>query len=188
MRRALLFAVLCGCSLGAAADLYRWVDPETGSIKYSSYPPPWYGDPARERGKPKVERIPAGYGAPPPAEADEPGKAGPAPGTPAFQLGSLDARRKTILQLLASLPQREDFARSGAGFQQHLLAYQAVTAEMDRLDPKGAAARRAESQPIIDKLREGLRALGGAAPPPVAKPQAAPPPVAKPPPAAPPPR
>jgi hypothetical protein len=184
--RAILLAALCAWPPGAAADLYRWIDPETGSIKYSSYPPPWYNDPARERRNPKVERIPGGFGAPPPAEADEPGKAGPSPGTPAFQLGSLDARRKTILQLLASLPQREDFARSGAGFQQHLLAYQAVSAEMDRLDPKGAAARRAESQPIIDKLREGLRALGGAALPPVAKPQAAPPPVAKPPPAAPP--
>lgn len=43
----------------AAADLYRWIDPETGSIKYSSYPPPWYGDPAAERRAPKVEVIPA---------------------------------------------------------------------------------------------------------------------------------
>jgi hypothetical protein len=42
----------------AGADLYRWVDPESGSIKFSSYPPPWYGDPARERRAPKVEVIP----------------------------------------------------------------------------------------------------------------------------------
>jgi len=42
----------------AAADLYRWVDPETGSIKFSSYPPPWHGDPAQERRAPKVEVIP----------------------------------------------------------------------------------------------------------------------------------
>ncbi|MNC91850.1 hypothetical protein D3C83_81790 [compost metagenome] len=42
----------------AAADLYRWVDPESGSIKFSSYPPPWFGDPARERRAPKVEVIP----------------------------------------------------------------------------------------------------------------------------------
>ncbi len=38
----------------AAADLYRWVDPRTGSVKFSSAPPPWY---ETERG-PKVERIP----------------------------------------------------------------------------------------------------------------------------------
>ena len=43
----------------AAADLYRWIDPETGSTKYSSYPPPWYGDEAQQRRAPKVEVIPA---------------------------------------------------------------------------------------------------------------------------------
>ena len=43
----------------AAADLYRWIDPETGSVKFSSYPPPWYGDPVAERRAPKVEVIPA---------------------------------------------------------------------------------------------------------------------------------
>ena len=43
----------------AAADLYRWVDPESGSVKFSSYPPPWYGDEANQRRAPKVELIPA---------------------------------------------------------------------------------------------------------------------------------
>jgi len=42
----------------AAADLYRWVDPATGSVKFSSYPPPWFGDPAQARRAPKVEVIP----------------------------------------------------------------------------------------------------------------------------------
>jgi hypothetical protein len=41
----------------AAADLYRWVDPETGSVKFSSYPPPWFGDAAKQRRAPKVEVI-----------------------------------------------------------------------------------------------------------------------------------
>ena len=48
----------------AAADLYRWVDPESGSIKFSSYPPPWFGDPAQERRAPKVEVIPERSSAP----------------------------------------------------------------------------------------------------------------------------
>jgi len=48
----------------AAADLYRWVDPESGSIKFSSYPPPWFGDPAKERRAPKVEVIPDRSSAP----------------------------------------------------------------------------------------------------------------------------
>ena len=48
----------------ARADLFRWIDPDTGSIKYSSYPPPWYGDPAKERRAPKVEVIRARGSAP----------------------------------------------------------------------------------------------------------------------------
>ena len=53
-----MFAWAAQWSGPAAADLYRWVDPESGSVKFSSYPPPWYGDPAMERRAPKVEVIP----------------------------------------------------------------------------------------------------------------------------------
>ena len=41
----------------ALADLYRWVDPETGSVKFSSYPPPWFGDAQRAGRAPKVDVI-----------------------------------------------------------------------------------------------------------------------------------
>jgi hypothetical protein len=58
MRLAVLLASMFWASL-SAADLYRWVDPETGSVKFSSYPPPWYGDPAQERRAPKVVVIPS---------------------------------------------------------------------------------------------------------------------------------
>jgi hypothetical protein len=58
MMRFLIFVLVSGWSATAAADLYRWVDPETGSVKFSSYPPPWYGDEAKERRAPKVEHIP----------------------------------------------------------------------------------------------------------------------------------
>lgn len=69
----------------AAADLYRWVDPETGSIKFSSYPPPWYGDPAKERRAPKIEVIPerssAPSSGPKPEELARPEIARPGPGS-----------------------------------------------------------------------------------------------------------
>jgi len=65
--------VLFACINPAAADLYRWVDPETGSIKFSSYPPPWYDDAAAQRRAPKVELIPAGRDAV--AKPETPGKA-----------------------------------------------------------------------------------------------------------------
>lgn len=185
MRRAVLIAACYLWASGAAADLYRWVDPESGSIKYSSYPPPWYGDPEKERRAPKVEHLPAGYGSPPavsePDAAGKPAAQAPSADAASFALSALESRRKGIMQLLAGLPQREDFARSGAGLQQHMLAYQAVAAEMDRLDPKGAAARRAEAQPLLDKLREGLRALtGGAAPAPQVPPRPQVPPAPRP--------
>ena len=81
MRLAIAIAVLA-CAGPAAADLYRWVDPESGSVKYSSYPPPWYGDDAKQRRAPKVELIPAGREAvakpeapaKPPARLDKPAK------------------------------------------------------------------------------------------------------------------
>ena len=58
MRFAVASAMLlCLWANPAAADLYRWVDPETGSVKFSSYPPPWYGDAAQQRRAPRVEVI-----------------------------------------------------------------------------------------------------------------------------------
>jgi hypothetical protein len=74
MRSAVaLFVFFFGCINPAGADLYRWVDPETGSVKYSSYPPPWYGDESKQRRAPKVEFIPAANE--PAAKAETPGKA-----------------------------------------------------------------------------------------------------------------
>ena len=68
-------------ALPAQAQLYRWVDPDSGSVKFSSYPPPWY----REEGQvgPAVEVIqqrpaaPAAKPAPPKPAAARP--AAPAP-------------------------------------------------------------------------------------------------------------
>lgn len=140
------------------ADLYRWVDPETGSVKFSSYPPPWFGDEALEKGAPKVEHIPP----------RKPGAVGePQSDTPRSPLEALDDRRKRVMQQITALPAQADFQRSGAGLKQHLDAYAAVTAEMDRLDPKGADRRRAEAQPFLDKLVEGMRALVKPPAPPV---------------------
>jgi len=82
--KVLLPVLLLLFAQGAFADLYRWVDPETGSVKFSSYPPPWFGDPARERGAPKVEVIPPIRTAPaaePRADVAPPPAAGAKAGT-----------------------------------------------------------------------------------------------------------
>ena len=55
MRFLLLAAVLLASQV--EADMYRWIDRETGSVKFSNTPPPWFGDPEKERRNPRVEVI-----------------------------------------------------------------------------------------------------------------------------------
>ncbi len=153
MRLRPAFAVLFWIwAASAAADLYRWVDPETGSVKFSSYPPPWYGNPQMERHAPKVERIPAGRAASPAEAESRTEEAKPAP-----SLAALEAGRKSLLKLLSALPENEDFDRAAQGLQQQLAAYHAVVAELDRIDPRGAAARKAETRTLLERLREATR-------------------------------
>jgi len=133
----LLFA-----ALPARADLYRWIDPETGAIKYSSYPPPWMGDAERERRLPQVEVLrytPRGAAVTP--EGDK-------------AVAPLESRRRRLLQELLALPERKD--RSPDEVQRQLKAYQLLGAELDRLDPRGAPARKAEDYEVMEKLRRRL--------------------------------
>lgn len=183
LRTLAMGLVLAGLSGSAVADLYVWKDPATGATRIYSYPPPWYGNPELERRSPKVEHIPARRSAPvvqpiaaPVAAAlPEPNPAPAAQGAPpppaglggavgglasAF-LAPLEAQRKRLLGLFSALPSKPDYDRAGQGLQQQLEAYQAVAAEMDRIDPKGAEARRTESRALVDRLRDGLRAQTG---------------------------
>lgn len=158
--RGFILAIALG-AFPAHADLYRWVDRETGSVKFSSLPPPWYGDPEKERGAPAVEVIRyRGPGAPPkPAAAPE---ASPA----ASLVAALETRWASLIQFFAGLPPTTDFSRAGTGIQQQIEAYQAVSAELDRLDPAGAARRRAQEAGVFETFRRGLEAQLGAKPPP----------------------
>jgi hypothetical protein len=44
-------------------------------------------------------------------------------------------------------------------------AYEAVRAELDRLDPAGAARRRNESTSVLERLRQGFGAQFSTVPP-----------------------
>jgi hypothetical protein len=56
VRRALAAAAILALAATAAdAQLYRWRDPQSGSVKLSSIPPPWYGRGVSNR--PHVELI-----------------------------------------------------------------------------------------------------------------------------------
>ena len=136
--------ILLFVTLPAHADLYRWVDPQTGSVKLSSMPPTEPGI--------NAQLVPFRNRAAAPLQ--------PAPSA----LSALEARWSELLgQLAGAKPQ--DFSRSAAGFREHLEAYEAVRAELDRLDPAGAARRRDESASLLDRLRQGFAAQFSPAPP-----------------------
>jgi uncharacterized protein DUF4124 len=122
---ALAFLLLCSA---AHADLFRWVDPESGSVKYSNSPPPWY-----ESGSgPKVERVPY---LPPGARQPIADPSAPVP------LVALQARWREMLLALSSQPTPE-----GAR------AFAQLTAELDRADPAGAPRRKEELADIMRRL------------------------------------
>ena len=123
---ALAFLLLCSA---AHADLYRWVDPESGSVKLSNTPPPWY----ERGGGPAVERIPfTTPGARQPA-------ADPLAPTP---VGLLQARWREALLAVSSQPTKE-------GIQ----ALALLTAELDKADPAGARRRQEEVASILRKVQ-----------------------------------
>jgi hypothetical protein len=148
----LVLMIACLAVLPAHADLYRWVDPQTGSVKFSSYPPPWFGDQALELNAPATEVI--AYQAPGAARPAAPVQ----PSAAASVLAALETRLAGLTQFFSALPSNQDFSRAGTGIQQQLEAYQALRAELDRLDPAGAARRRTQEAGVMETLRRGLEA------------------------------
>jgi len=155
----------------AAADLYRWVDPETGSVKFSSYPPSWFGGAAPQRRGPKVEHIPAGRPAPAiePREPDlqDPSKPPPeASGkVQAPANSSTEERRKALLQQIsaqvAKLPgaRPEDGARIYADLAEQVREYNSAELFLRQVDSGGEAARRMEWNGVVAALDGRRRRL-----------------------------
>jgi hypothetical protein len=138
--RVLVLVAAC-IAFAAHADLYRWVDPQTGSVKFSSTPPPWYGDPEKERGAPAVQVVP--YRARANTAAAEK--------KPAAGVAALEARWADLLNYFASLPPGADLS----GLQQPLQEYAAAGAELNRLDPAGAQRRRAQEAAAMARVGAG---------------------------------
>lgn len=151
--------LLAAAAIPAHADLYRWVDPQTGSIKFSNHPPPWHGDAAREARAPRVEVISSRASVPAkPAAEEKPAAPQPVASAPAEGLlADLESRWRDLLEDLGTFNSRADFERAGAGLRQQVEAYDAVRAELDRMDPAGAARRRKEEGSAIDQVKKGIR-------------------------------
>jgi Domain of unknown function (DUF4124) len=140
----------------AQADIYRWVDRETGAVKFSNTPPPWYGDPEKERRNPPVEVIRYRGPGEKPRLAPEPEGAAAAAAAEARTIATLEARWLELAKFFASLPPTTDFERAGPNIRQQLDSYQALGAELDRIDPAGTARRRSQEAAVIESVRRGL--------------------------------
>jgi hypothetical protein len=151
-----LTVVLAGMTSDALAELYRWRDPQTGTIKYSSYPPPWYGDETREATAPKVEVLGERQGA---GDADR---------KPADEMAEkvaevvhfMEQRREQLLSRMTVARASAGFDPADPAFKADVQAYRAVTRELDKFDPKGAAARRKSDAQLFQNL--GIETEAGA--------------------------
>jgi hypothetical protein len=124
------------------ADLYRWVDPESGSVKFSSYPPPWYNESSPDRRAPKVERI---------AE-----KARPTPFAPSSagesELAALEGQRRAVMQMIEATLDEPGNATTESEVRRQLGIYRDVSAQLDRVDPTGSAARNNQMLRLAERL------------------------------------
>ena len=141
-----LLLLLC-VALPAHADLYRWVDPDSGSVKFSNLPP-------TDR-RANAELMPY-RGVAPQAASGATTVAKPKPAA-ALPLEALQARWSEMLTQFTGVAS-QDLSRGGEALRQRLEAYEAVRVELDRLDPAGVARRANESRSLIERLRQGLGA------------------------------
>ena len=143
LRLALTAAVLLAWANPGCADLYRWVDPETGSVKFSSYPPPWFGDAQKERRAPKVEVIAPTRIAPafePKRDADRETAGGPAAATTREEVLKFIAQRVTALATAAPDAVERSYLELGESLQ----ALEQLERQAKPASPKEEAARLEE--------------------------------------------
>jgi hypothetical protein len=127
---AIVLLVVGAAPFVARADLYRSVDPQTGSVKFSSYPPAGAN----------AQLLPYR-----------------GPGVPVPDVAALEERRRTLQQSLLLAPAEPRGA--GEALRKQAQDYQAVSAELDRIDPAGAERRRADDAGMLENMRRGLQGL-----------------------------
>jgi hypothetical protein len=126
--------VLLAVSVAAHADLYRWVDPATGSVTFSNLPP--------TDARVSAEVVPYRGGAMPPKP-------------PAANVQALQAEFNALYAQLASV-EPQSYRNAGEALRRQMHSYEALRAELDRLDPAGASRRAAASLKLAEHLHQGL--------------------------------
>jgi hypothetical protein len=156
MRRAV--AVLISLWIAPAlADLYRWVDPETGTVKFSSYPPPWFNDAAKQGRAPKVEVIRPSRTAP--AFASE-AEGEPAPKAAERGVGR-DALLKQLAQRVAALASAapEAMGQANAELAEPLQQLERLDRQQKPSNPGDETVRLEEKAKLAGPLESRRSAL-----------------------------
>jgi Domain of unknown function (DUF4124) len=140
--------VLLLLSASAHADLYRWVDPASGSVKFSNLPP----DPGVN-----AQVVPYQGPVPPKSPAPSAASAKPPPLAPAdaSSVPALEAQFNVLYAQLASAPP-QSYRNADNKLQGQMQAYEALRAELDRLDPAGAPRRSAATLALVERLKQAL--------------------------------
>jgi hypothetical protein len=143
LRTPVLFLFLAA---SAHADLYRWVDPATGTVTYSNVPP------ADPRVSPQV--VP--YTGPLPPKAP-PASAPPVAAAPTASVPALESEFNALYAELSSVP-AEEFRKASEALRRQMQTYEALRSQLDELDPTGAPRRAAASLALAERVRQGLGA------------------------------
>ena len=133
-------------SASAHADLYRWVDPASGSVKFSNLPP-----------EPGVNAQVVPYQRPLAPKSSTSASAKPPPITPAEtpSVTTLEAHFNALYAQLASVPP-QSYRNADEKLRNQMQSYEALRAELDRLDPAGAPRRSAATLALVERLKQGL--------------------------------
>jgi len=127
----------------AHAELYRWVDPATGSVTYSNVPP---ADPGVN-----AQVVPYTGPLPPKAPSAKPA----APSAPSANVPALEAEFNALYAELASVPP-ERFRNASEALRRQMQTYEGLRSQLDELDPAGASRRAAASLALAERVRKGL--------------------------------
>ena len=153
MTRTLLVVALAVFLTPAAAQMYRYRDPDTGQMKLTNIPPPGAKKsvqaPPAQAGQPSTGAAPAAVVAPQ-SPAATPGAALP---PNAFEM---DRQRMLMLQqLVAEAPN----VGTPAGRQRFLAGLGDVVSietRLDRIDPGGRKGRETERDRALERCSEGF--------------------------------
>jgi hypothetical protein len=164
-----LALVAFAATAGASELVYSWRDPRTGQLVLHTVPPPWLRTPATAARGPHVnvfkdgklvppELVGAGGKVlePPPtkAGAGQPGSTEKPP-----DLKELLAKRDAAMERLVGEALRVGSAAPNEAFFVTLDLYLDLCAQADAADPAGAAARKAERDRDMQRVKTNIESV-----------------------------